>query len=340
MSIPRRNVLFIALSFTVALLIVGCTIYSQLVVREKSIHHEHVVFIISPGEDSFTSFFGKFKEELQQTHYLGDNSDLKMIYRDTRGSEENLGKFINEAISTNPDIIVTISGVSARAIQEKIPNIPILAALGDPVENGYVSSLRGSGNNIAGIAYQSVALTPKRLEILKKLSPRKIKRVAIFYDTTNIPTANARSVAAAHAGEIGLELVEFPVTNPTREELALALSRIDHEHYDALMFYPSAGLYMDSDLFLARATKEHLPIVMPDEESTRVGAVASYGPDYADMGRMLAHTANTVLDGTNPAEIPFRQSTKINFVINRKLMKEFGFNICPELGDIATKVVN
>ena len=82
---------------------------------------------------------------------------------------------------------MTISGPPTFQALKETNSVPILTAIGDPVEHGYIKSIQSSETNLTGIAQQNIELTPKRFELLKEMIP-SVKRVAVFYDTTCGPT--------------------------------------------------------------------------------------------------------------------------------------------------------
>lgn len=295
------------------------------------------VLVINPGGEAFSFFLNSFMDELRKNS-LATKSDVDIIYKDSKGDPEKLKQFIDEAVKLKPDAIATISAPPTLTLKDKTKDIPILTALGDPVEHGYIKSLQGSGINIAGVSQKTIELTPKRIEILKSAVPG-VKRIAIFYDTTCGPTKKARPIANAQALELGVELIEFPLTTPSREALDKELQKVTKKDFDALMFYPHGTLFSKSDLFLKKAKEENLPIIMPEEASMGDVAIASYGPDYAELGRSLAYIAGKVLKGEISGNIPFEQPSSIQLVINEKNAKSLGITISEDVVDIASKII-
>lgn len=295
------------------------------------------IVVIGPGGATFSFFLETFMEEIGKPDSSG-KSNIEIIYKDSDGDPDKLKQFIDEAVALNPDAIVTISAPVTLALKDKTNRIPILTALGDPVEHGYIKSLQGSGINIAGVSQKTIELTPKRIEILKRAVP-SVKKIAIFYDTTCGPTKKARPVANKQAPELGVELVEFALTTPSRAELEKELQKVTQKDFDALMFYPHGTLFSKSDLFLKRAKEEKIPIVMPEELSIGDTAIASYGPDYTGLAHSLVFIAKKVLNGENPGVIPFEQPSSIQFVINEKNAQALGITISENVLDIANKVV-
>ncbi len=299
-----------------------------------------LVAAVNPGGAAYGKFFDGFKEALAEIS--GKNGEeVTLILKNAEGDSKKLKEFISEAAAMRPDIIATISGPpTLQALEEtKESKTPILTALGDPVEHGYIKSLQSSETNLTGIAQQNIELTPKRFEILKELVPA-VKKVAVFYDTTCGPTKKARPIANAAAPALGLTLTEFPLTAPTRDEVSDALKAVNKKDFDALIFYPHGTFFSKSDLFLKKAVEEKLPIIMPDEESLASGALASYGPSYFEMGKSLGKMAEKILiGGARPESIPFEQPDKIESIVNLETAKKLQISLPEAVIKRADRVV-
>ena len=62
-------------------------------------------------------------------------------------------------------------------------------------------------------------------------------------------------------------------------------------------------------------------------EAVEVGALLSYGPNFADLFRRAADYVDKILRGTKPAEVPAELPTKFELVINQKTAKHLGITL-------------
>jgi putative ABC transport system substrate-binding protein len=57
------------------------------------------------------------------------------------------------------------------------------------------------------------------------------------------------------------------------------------------------------------------------------GGLMSYGPNYPDLFRRAADLVDKILRGTKPADLPVKQPTKFDLVINLTTAKTLGLTI-------------
>jgi len=102
-------------------------------------------------------------------------TDGHNIQIETRFSGADAGRIrahAAELVALAPDVIVGHTTPVIRALRHATSSIPIvMAAVADPVEQGFVSSLAHPGGNITGFAFVDFQMVGKWLEILKEASP-------------------------------------------------------------------------------------------------------------------------------------------------------------------------
>src|SRR4051812_15368734 len=102
-----------------------------------------------------------------------------------RGTEGVGG--VRELVDLKVDVIVATGGGTAlTSLKQATATIPIvMTAAPDPVTQGYVQSLARPGGNFTGMSLQSLELTGKRLQLLRKLVPAA-EIAAVFWDPSKL----------------------------------------------------------------------------------------------------------------------------------------------------------
>jgi putative ABC transport system substrate-binding protein len=67
--------------------------------------------------------------------------------------------------------------------------------------------------------------------------------------------------------------------------------------------------------------------------------LAFYGVDRAELYRLAANYVDRILRGEKPADLPFQQPTKYQFVINLKAATALGLDVPPALLASADEVI-
>jgi putative ABC transport system substrate-binding protein len=65
----------------------------------------------------------------------------------------------------------------------------------------------------------------------------------------------------------------------------------------------------------------------------------SYGVNMLDLDRRAATYVDKILKGTEPTDIPVKQPTKFEFIINLKAAKQIGLTIPPNVLVRADRVI-
>jgi putative ABC transport system substrate-binding protein len=75
------------------------------------------------------------------------------------------------------------------------------------------------------------------------------------------------------------------------------------------------------------AIQRRLPLMAASRAQLSRGTLMSFGADWADIFRKAATYVAKILNGALPAELPFEQPTKVEFVINLTTAEAIGLTI-------------
>jgi putative tryptophan/tyrosine transport system substrate-binding protein len=258
-----------------------------------------------------------------------ENEQFVIGVRFTQGDLTALPETAWKLVQDRVDIIFTDHDDAAKAAQQAATHIPIVfASVADPVGIGLIHSFARPGGNTTGVADLHLELGPKRLEIFRELIPG-LQRVLFPYHATDAyAVSEARELRTA-ARRLGMVWVEQAVR--TQEEAQATIAAVQPGEVDGILAPRCCALNIPG--FVLEATTQR---AIPTMFETAVfwverGALASYGPDLYNSGRMAARLVDKIIKGANPAEIPVEVNSKLEFVINLKVAKALGLTLPPDV---------
>jgi putative ABC transport system substrate-binding protein len=281
-----------------------------------------------------------FLQVLRDLGYVGGRN-LLIEYRDAGGKPERFRALAAELVALKVDVIVATGGtVATLAAKQATTTIPIVfPAVGDPVDEGVVTSLARPGGNATGFSIVVAELAAKSLELLKQAVPA-VSRVALLLKPDTMPDrARKKRLAAAEvaARALSLRLDIFEARVP--EDFERAFSDMMRARAGALSVLATPLFESHRRRLVDLAAKNRLPTVYPFRVWAEVGGLMSYGPDIVDLYRGTAIYVDKILKGARPSDLPVEQPTKFELVINLKTAKTFGLTIPPSLLLRANQVI-
>ncbi len=269
-----------------------------------------------------------FIDALRERGYVeGQNFAIEARYAE--GRADRWPDLASELVRLKVDVILVDTTPAALAAKNASRSIPIVHCCAiDPVGAGLAASLARPGGNVTGLAQLYPELSAKGLLLLKEARPG-LSRVAVLWNPANPANASVWRETENAARASGLTLHSVPIR---------VLKDFDHVPAGLAEARAEGVLLLgDSLVFVLRKQiagliiQKRLVAVTPYREVTERGALMSYGVDLADLFHRAAGYVDRVLKGANPANLPFEQPTKFEFVINLKTAKALGLTIPPSL---------
>ena len=222
--------------------------------------------------------------------------------------------------------IAAIGGsASAKAAKAATATIPIVfIAAGDPVKDGLIVSLGRPGGNLTGLSLLNLAVAAKRLELLHELVP-KAAMISVLVNPTNSQTAAELEQIQAAARTLGLQTRVLNASYET--EIETAFATLVQERGEALLVVSDPLFTGRRDELVTLAARNAIPAVYQYREFTASGGLLSYGTNLMDTYRQAGVYIGKILKGSQPADLPVEQATKIEMVVNLKTAKALGLEV-------------
>ena len=283
---------------------------------------------LSPNLAASSHLRDAFLQGLRDLGYV-EGRNVVIEYRDAEGKLEQLPALAAELVALKVDVVLAEGGtLGPRVAMQATTTIPIvIAAAGDPVGSGLVTSLARPGGNVTGLAGVGSDLVGKCLELLKQAVPG-VNRVAVLRQPTALGERVAKDMLKAAdvaAQTMGVQPQFIEARGP--DEFARAFSDMSSARAGALTVLPSAMFLREHRRLVDLAAKNRLPAVYTSREFVDAGGLMSYGANQADLFRRAATYVDKILKGAKPGDLPVEQPTKFELVINLKTAKALGLTI-------------
>jgi putative ABC transport system substrate-binding protein len=313
----------------------GATTFS-FAARAQHLPIRSIGFLHAGSPEPNTNFVSEFRKGLGETDHV-EGRDYAIEFRWAGGRDDRLPELATDLIDRKVTLIAapgsTQAALAAKAATSTIPIVFGVAS--DPVALGLVSSFNHPSGNATGIFFISPNLAAKRLGLMRELLPYATSFAALV---TRHGPLTPTSLQDLQSGAAQLSLQMEILQADTTAEIDAAFAK-GAERNAALLVSPDA-LFTDwRAQLVALAAKHAVPTVYPLREYTEIGGLMSYGPRFANAYHQVGVYAGRILAGEKPADLPVQQSTKFEFVINLKTVKQLGLTVPPTLLALADEVI-
>jgi putative tryptophan/tyrosine transport system substrate-binding protein len=278
--------------------------------------------------------FDIFRARLADRGYVeGKNLIIEQRFADCR--YDRMPGLAADLAQVPVDVLFTMGTRASRIVAETVKTTPLVVYSCDPFE--HVTRLARGRGNLTGVTCMTTELSPKRLELLHDAVPTA-SRVMFLHDPQAAP--NAWKMTEEAAPRLGITLQQARVG--AAEELLPELTMIAKQRPDALFVYPDVVLssYPRPQQLAEFAIKANLPMMNAFRFFTEAGGLMSYGATASEIYTSAAEQVVKILGGTPPSELPLREATRFELVINNRTAKALGLTIPPSLLVRADEVID
>jgi putative tryptophan/tyrosine transport system substrate-binding protein len=268
-----------------------------------------------------------------------DGRNIHIDYRWAAGDAARARAYAAELVRLTPDLIIANSTLCLKAVRDETSTIPtVFLVVGDPVGQGFVSSLAHPGGNITGFTAFEFEIGGKWLELMKEIAPDVRRIVFMFNPEAGLPYAEkfAQSIAAA-APARGVELAVSPIRDAA--EIERAIVGAASEMNSGVIVNPDAFTVANRGPIISLMARYRLPAIYAYKYYAVDGGLLAYGHTYDDLFRRAAVYVDRILKGAKPADLPVQNPTKFELIINQKTAKALGLTILDKVLARADEVI-
>jgi putative tryptophan/tyrosine transport system substrate-binding protein len=294
-----------------------------------------VIGVLAYGEE-IEGRFPAFQQGLRKAGYV-EGQNVAVEYRGAtqrNRRREIITDFVRKQVAV---ILASNDGPALQAARatSTIPIVFVNTAL-DPVKLGLVASLNRPGRNVTGVAFLGAELAAKRLDLLCQVVPSATTVAYLTGGPSWLSFEEENSHLVAAAAVLGRQL--FVVESHSDDQLESAFATIA-EHEAGALIVASIPLFDNIERLVALAARYKIPAMYSGRGFVLRGGLMSYSPDYVDNLLVAADLVAKILNGTKPADLPVRMSTKYDFAVNLTAAKQLGLEIPQHSLAFATEVI-
>jgi putative ABC transport system substrate-binding protein len=275
--------------------------------------------------------------ELRRLGYIEGQSLLIERYSG-EGRAAHYPDLAREVVSRNPDVILSIgSNELTLDFKAATTTIPIVGMFAVPVEAGIVASLARPGGNITGVSVDvGREQWEKRVQMLQQVVPQ-----ATRLGFLQLREAREKwGLPKEQSNWMGVTWVGPALNHPIDEaEYRRVFAVLIQDRAEGILVTDEDVHVTNVKLIVELAEKSRLPAIYPFKLFVEAGGLMSYGTDVSVWGYNIADIVGQILKGARPSEIPIRQPTKFELVINLKTAKALSLTIPDKLLSVADDVI-
>jgi putative tryptophan/tyrosine transport system substrate-binding protein len=256
----------------------------------------------------------------------GTNYTLDRV--NIQGELKSLSMLAGSIAQAKYDLIFTLSTPVAKALADRIHDVPIVATyLADPVVAGVADSPDKHPANVTGIS--TMTDFPGMIKLIRTLMPNA-QTIGTLYSPGE-PNSLLYLKLLKHEAEVaGLTVVAKPAMG--FEGVPPALQALVDEKVDAICQITDNTCLAVFATISNSARGAGIPLFSFTEGSIRDRqALAAVSRDYSQCGRDAAALGIRILKGETPAKIPFTPMTQSSIFFDTEYAKAVGIVIPDDL---------
>lgn len=322
-AIPLSLVLIVALPLAS---------YPQEKIQPKSIRIGVIKTVSYPDFDHDEKGF----EQALKEWGLKEKINIIFDRQDAKGDEVLARNIAFKFLNSKLDIIHSIATLASQTVVKNIKDIPIIfSSVSDPIDAELVPNTKDnkSGTNITGVSDRWPA--DLQLEMYTKFF-QKAKRWGTIYNINDTKTLPYIKEMRAVAKRLGIELIEAKISSES--EITGAINSLA-ERIQAIYITFDRTALSSFDRIVKICNEKKIPLFSGDRRCVINGAIAAYGWDYFQIGKLAGRKAIQVLKGQKPGEIPWETGQKLVLFVNEKAARNQGTIIPPEILKRADQII-
>jgi len=255
---------------------------------------------------------------------MNENDHYTLKIYSAAGDIAALNGIIDTIAAERFDLIFSVSTPSLQAAIKKIKKTPIVfSSTGDPIGAGAGKNFSEHLNNVTGIC--SLSDFTGMINLIREIVPN-VKKIGTVFCPAEINSVLYAEYLKKAALDAGITLEIAPASSSS--EISDAANSLVLSKGCEIICQIADNLTAAAFQAVVRPADNALvPVFGFIDDNVKNGAAISYARDYRQGGKDSAKMALRILNGENPAGIPFEYISKTTLSINKKAAKRNKLNL-------------
>jgi ABC-type uncharacterized transport system substrate-binding protein len=238
-----------------------------------------------------------------------------------------LNSIVADCADRPPSAVVAITTPALQAAIGRLKTVPIVfTAIASPIAAGAGTSRTDHLPNVTGVSSELDA--PRMAAIVRKVLP-EARSVATIVNPSEVNSTYFRDLLAEAMGPIGIEVRSFAADRPA--DVSVAADAMAGSGVDAIVQISDSLSGSAFPAIAAAARRSGVPLFAFNSDQAERGAMLVVARDFVDMGREAGKLVKRILDGEDPAKIPFLDPIGSRLVVNETVAAGLGIAIPAEV---------
>ena len=307
--------------------------------HETAVKRKSKVGIVQFGMEPTVELCKKGILKALEDHGYFDGDNVELIYKNAQADFAMINAIIQDFIRREVDIIVPLStpcvqsAVQLASGREK--PLVVFTYIFDPYRIGAAKSETDHLPNMTGIS--CFPPIDSVLDLIAEMFPDR-KKVGIPWNTAEANSEVVVGKARDHAAQIGLEILEASIANPS--EIVDAARSLTARGAQVLLNPGDNTLDVGFGGLVKVGNEMKIPVLSVSGEQAEQGAVAVLGPDYYQTGYDGGNYLTKILGGQSSASLPIYQTKETVLYVNMDVARKLNLAVTPAVLQRAQKVID
>ncbi|MGB9893831.1 MAG: ABC transporter substrate-binding protein, partial [Candidatus Saccharicenans sp.] len=247
---------------------------------------------------------------------------IELVVKKGNGQVALLPELARE-LSEKARILVPISTPALQAAILASDNLPIVFS---SVANPYIVRAGRTAVDhdprVTGVC--STAPVRQVIELIHQLLP-EIRKVGTIWTPSEINSEYYLELTKEAASEFGLEVIGQPISGG--QDIVQAVQSLVRDGIRALFPVSDNTINANFELVGKLAEENRLPLFAAFSLGAELGACASMGFDFGDIGQKTGELIIRIKRGESPARIPFQYIDRVRFYVNQEAARKQGLKL-------------